>query len=56
MQTFGDAFPARQGQVSDEDLATASLDRLLPKSHVLNIKGRSYWLRELEQAAADQRG
>lgn len=26
------------------------------KSHVLNIKGRSYWLRELEQAAADARG
>jgi DNA replication protein DnaC len=35
----------------DEVLATAILDRLLHKSHVLNIKGRSYRLRELEQAA-----
>lgn len=40
----------------DEVLATAILDRLLHKSHVLNIKGRSYRLRELEQAAAEQRG
>jgi len=36
----------------DEVLATAILDRLLHKSHVLNIKGRSYRLRELEQAVA----
>ncbi|HEX5011355.1 MAG TPA: IS21-like element helper ATPase IstB, partial [Planctomycetota bacterium] len=36
----------------DEVLATAILDRLLHKSHVLNIKGRSYRLRELEAAAA----
>jgi len=35
----------------DEVLAAAILDRLLHKSHVLNIKGRSYRLRELEQAA-----
>jgi DNA replication protein DnaC len=35
----------------DEVLATAILDRLLHRSHVLNIKGRSYRLRELEQAA-----
>lgn len=35
----------------DEILATAILDRLLHKSHVLNIKGRSYRLRDLEQAA-----
>jgi DNA replication protein DnaC len=35
----------------DEVLATAILDRLLHKSHVLNIKGRSYRLRDLEQAA-----
>ena len=31
----------------DEILATAILDRLLHHSHVLNIKGRSYRLREL---------
>jgi len=39
----------------DEVLATAILDRLLHRSHVLNIKGRSYRLRELERAvtAAD---
>lgn len=35
----------------DEVLATAILDRLLHKSHVLNIKGRSYRLRELERDA-----
>lgn len=34
----------------DEVLATAILDRLLHKSHVLNIKGRSYRLRDLEGA------
>lgn len=32
----------------DEALATAILDRLLHKAHVLNIKGRSYRLRDLE--------
>jgi DNA replication protein DnaC len=36
----------------DEILATAILDRLLHRSHVLNIKGRSYRLRELESALA----
>jgi DNA replication protein DnaC len=36
----------------DEVLATAILDRLLHRSHVLNISGRSYRLRELERAAA----
>jgi DNA replication protein DnaC len=35
----------------DEVLATAILDRLLHKSQVLNIKGRSYRLRDLEQSA-----
>lgn len=35
----------------DEILATAILDRLLHHSHVLNIKGRSYRLRDLERAA-----
>ena len=35
----------------DEVLAAAILDRLLHKSHVLNIKGRSYRLKTLEQAA-----
>jgi DNA replication protein DnaC len=39
----------------DEVLATAILDRLLHKSHVLNISGRSYRLRELERAAAGSR-
>ena len=34
----------------DEILATAILDRLLHRSHVLNIKGRSYRLRELKEA------
>jgi DNA replication protein DnaC len=29
-------------------LATAILDRLLHRSHVLNIRGRSYRLRELK--------
>ena len=38
----------------DEVLATAILDRLLHHSHVLNIKGRSYRLRDLEQAASLQ--
>jgi DNA replication protein DnaC len=33
----------------DEVLATAILDRLLHRSHVLNIRGRSYRLRELEE-------
>ena len=32
--------------------ATATLDRLLHHSHVLNIKGRSYRLRDLEQAVS----
>ena len=36
----------------DEVLATAILDRLLHRSHVLDIKGRSYRLRDLEQAVA----
>ena len=34
----------------DEVLATAILDRLLHNSHVLDVKGRSYRLRELERA------
>ena len=34
----------------DEVPATAILDRLLHRSHVLNIKGRSYRLRDLEDA------
>lgn len=33
----------------DEVLATAILDRLLHRSHVINIRGRSYRLRELEE-------
>ena len=39
----------------DEVLATAILDRLLHRCHVLNISGRSYRLRELERAAATAR-
>jgi len=38
----------------DEILATAILDRLLHHSHVLNIKGRSYRLRDLERAVSLQ--
>jgi DNA replication protein DnaC len=33
----------------DEILATAILDRPLHRSHVLNIRGRSYRLKELEE-------
>ena len=40
----------------DEVLATAILDRLLHRSHVLNISGRSYRLRDLERAAAGAAG
>ncbi len=32
----------------DEVLATAILDRLLHKSHVINVTGRSYRLKDLE--------
>jgi DNA replication protein DnaC len=39
----------------DEVLATAILDRLLHRCHVLNISGRSYRLRELDRAAAASR-
>jgi DNA replication protein DnaC len=39
----------------DEVLATAILDRLLHNSHVIDIKGRSYRLRDLERAVT-QRG
>jgi DNA replication protein DnaC len=40
----------------DEVLATAILDRLLHRCHVLNITGRSYRLRELERVANVSRG
>lgn len=36
----------------DEVMATALLDRLLHRCHVINIKGRSYRLRDLEQRLA----
>ena len=36
----------------DEVLATAILDRLLHNSYVLDIKGRSYRLRDLERAVS----
>jgi DNA replication protein DnaC len=38
----------------DEVLATAILDRLLHHSHVLDIKGRSYRLRDLERAVTSR--
>jgi DNA replication protein DnaC len=38
----------------DEVLATAILDRLLHHSHVLDIKGRSYRLRDLERAVTNR--
>jgi DNA replication protein DnaC len=34
---------------SDEAMAAALLDRLLHRCHVLNIRGRSYRLRDLER-------
>jgi DNA replication protein DnaC len=39
----------------DEVLTTAILDRLLHKSHVMDIKGRSYRLRDLERAVRERR-
>jgi DNA replication protein DnaC len=39
----------------DEVLATAILDRLLHNSYVLDIKGRSYRLRDLERAVTESR-
>lgn len=39
----------------DEVLSAAILDRLLHHAHVLNIKGRSYRLRDLENALAGNR-
>lgn len=45
-----DAWP--EILAGDEVLATAILDRLLHHSHVINIKGRSYRLRDLESALA----
>jgi len=39
----------------DEVLTTAILDRLLHRSHVLNIGSRSYRLRDLEDAAKPPR-
>jgi DNA replication protein DnaC len=40
----------------DEALTTAILDRLLHNAHVINIKGRSYRLRDLENALASREG
>jgi DNA replication protein DnaC len=39
----------------DEALTAAILDRLLHKAHVINIKGRSYRLRDLESILGNQR-
>ena len=47
-ETGGRTFPA--GSAFSPSASTAILDRLLHHSHVLNIKGRSYRLRDLEQA------
>jgi len=38
----------------DEALATAILDRLLHASHVVNIKGRSYRLKDLEETMRER--
>lgn len=38
----------------DEALATAILDRLLHASHVVNIKGRSYRLKDLEETIRER--
>ena len=40
---------------SDEVMTTALLDRLLHRSHVLNIRGHSYRLRDLEKALKQER-
>jgi DNA replication protein DnaC len=47
--------PQEPPRLLDEVVATAILDRLLHKAHVLNIKGRSYRLRDLEQSLSGQR-
>jgi DNA replication protein DnaC len=39
----------------DSVITRAILDRLLHRAHVFNIKGRSYRLRDLEQALSTQR-
>ena len=39
----------------NEVLAAAVLDRLLHKCHVIDIKGRSYRLRELERIVRERR-
>ena len=46
------ALSISKGVVTKYVKATAILDRLLHHSHVLNIKGRSYRLRDLEQAVS----
>lgn len=37
-------------RAGDEALATAILDRLLHHSQVIDMRGRSYWLTDIEQA------
>lgn len=51
----GGVASALLGHDHGDDLATAILDRLLQRSQVLNISGRSYRLRELEQTARSPR-
>ena len=47
---------AEWGEVfGDPVVATALLDRLLHRAHVLNIRGRSYRLRDLEDALKQSR-
>jgi hypothetical protein len=53
----GDRIAVRNAvRAGDEVLATAILDRLLHRCHVLNISGRSHRLRELDRATAANRG
>ena len=48
--TSNQSFGAWGEVFGDRVIATAILDRRLRHSHVLNVKGRSYRLRDLEQA------
>ncbi len=46
---FGLFQRACQKAIRSQVLATAILDRLLHRSHVVNVKGRSYRLKDLEK-------
>jgi transposase len=49
VRAFGGGEAAGPSPTGDEALAAAILDRLLHKSVVLNIRGRSYRLQDLEK-------